>query len=835
MKRIICFLLTLALAIASFTVYAEEKTTNEKNVIISASQINCLKELDIIPSVSTSETAYVTREMQAVTLMKLLNITSVDEAIQKGLIDNLDNGETDLQQYVRFGEVARGMLIALGYKSVVEMSSGDFSTYITLAEDLKISRGLGLSVDDYVTEQEFALMILRLMDTPMVEFDFSDKTLNEGDDENTILSKYHDVYYGEGIITSNHYTNLSGPTALKTRTIIIDGSDEYNVGDTNAKYLVGYKVEYYYKLDEVMDEKTLLWVYADEEENGEIYLEYEDIEDYNALVYRYYDGNRVKNAVINNSAAIIYNGVSVPASSLTKEQMMPEVGEVTLLNTDGDSKYDVVIIMDYYVATIGYVNNESETINFSEDDVLSVVLEGYKDYDLFDKDYEKLDIKDLKTKMIAWVAESTDKSYITLLLSEETIKGSITGKRTEEGIEYLKIDDKEYPVKAVKSPDSLTIGTYGTFSLGFDGSIANWTTSLGKNKNFVYTINAFIDSETDKIMMKVFDDQIKTVTCVENLKINGIKYSNLSAAEQELKSYGDGIMIVETTEAGEIKSVETSISENDGSGRPYVIGSVPKEGQGAGTLYKKAVGNLLCNYFGLADDCVVFMVPEDRSEYDKYKKGGPELIKNDTTVYGITGYKTSEEQSRCVAAVYDRTFSASASSAVSRATTAITEVSMGLDANDEAIYTVTGKVMYTKADTTFYVKDEELLEKIKEGNIIRVDTDASKVAVAVNVDYNYESGTSLVSTGGAYGDSYRMGQGKIIKKWDDGVLLDTAGIYSYIQNQWVPLGVSNMWTWKETRNGLSLESISTAEINVGDKMIYWQGYGGIDNILIIKN
>lgn len=838
MRKIISFLLATVM-MGSFTAYAEEITVNdnlkEEKAIISAAQIDCLSKLDIIPSVSASETAYITREMQAVTLMKLLNIRSVDMAVEKGLIDTLDNGETDLEQYVRFGEVARGMITALGYKPIVESGSRGFNAYITLAEELKISRGLGLSADDYVTEQEFSLMILRLMETPMVEFNLADKTLSKGTDEYTILSEYHDIYSGEGIITSNHYTNLSGPTDLKEGTIVIDSKDEFMKGDTKAEYLVGYKVEYYYKYDEDMDEKTLLWVYADEEENGELYLESEDIVDYEISGYKYDTGNRVKDAVFDNDVAIIYNGVAVSKSSLTKEQMMPIVGEVTLLNTDSDSKYEVAIIMNYNVVTVGSVNTDKGIINFREENAESISLEEYKAYDLFDKEYKQLNITDIRNKMVVWMAESCDKTYVTMIFTTETLTGEITGKRVDDGRVILTIAGKEHFVKAVKDADSLKIGAYGTFSLGIDGSIADWVVNIGANKKFVYAVNAFEDSETERIMLRAFDGEMKTLSCIEKVKINGERFSNNETAIQELKTVVDGLMIIETTAEGEIKAIETPASKYDGSGRPYVVGSVPKQGEGEGTLFIRRHGNLLCNYFGLADDCAVFMVPSDRSDYDKYRLGGAELLGSAVTVYGVTGYKTSEEQSRCIAAVYDRTLNVGDSSASSRTTTAITEVSLGLNENDEAIYKVTGKAMYTNSNVTFTVKDEALMEKVREGNVVRVDTDTWGAATAVTVDYDYEKGTASVSTGGAYGDNYRVGQGKIIKKWDDGVYLDTAGIYSYIQNQWIPLGVCNMWTWEKTRNGMEIKQITAADIKIGDKLIYWQGYGGIDNILIIKN
>lgn len=45
----------------------------------------------------------------------------------------------------------------------------------------------------------------------------------------------------------------------------------------------------------------------------------------------------------------------------------------------------------------------------------------------------------------------------------------------------------------------------------------------------------------------------------------------------------------------------------------------------------------------------------------------------------------------------------------------------------------------------------------------------------------------------------------------------------------------NMWTWEKSRNGMTLKSITAADINVGDKMVYWQSCGGYMSMLIFKN
>ena len=90
---------------------------------------------------------------------------------------------------------------------------------------------------------------------------------------------------------------------------------------------------------------------------------------------------------------------------------------------------------------------------------------------------------------------------------------------------------------------------------------------------------------------------------------------------------------------GEITLLQTATDTFEERNRLFVEGVIPKQGAGVGVLYKRNMGNLLTNSFALEDDATVFIIPSDPDNYQKYVKGGPELIPNDATVYGITGYK----------------------------------------------------------------------------------------------------------------------------------------------------------------------------------------------------
>lgn len=120
----------------------------------------------------------------------------------------------------------------------------------------------------------------------------------------------------------------------------------------------------------------------------------------------------------------------------------------------------------------------------------------------------------------------------------------------------------------------------------------------------------------------------------------------------------DGIVRYKLNANDEITLFQTADTTYTKDGRLFVEAKIPKQGEGVGVLFKKNYGNLFSTYFALEDNAAVFVIPTDKTDYDKYIMGGPEIFDNDDTVYGVTGYKLKFDDDRCAAAVYGKSVKA---------------------------------------------------------------------------------------------------------------------------------------------------------------------------------
>lgn len=195
-------------------------------------------------------------------------------------------------------------------------------------------------------------MLYKCIDIPVMtaKYEAGHMVYTVSEDE-TFLEKRHEIYFAKGIVTANENTSLSG-TMGTSKSMIQIGDTLYNVGKNDCADLLEYYVKVYYKADD--DDYTLLWAYADDGKNNELYLETDDIDSFSDGVCSYDYNGQVKKAKMDKGAYYIYNGRAAALSKIPR--LKPINGEVTLLDYNNDGKYDTAIIMDYISAVVDDVN-----------------------------------------------------------------------------------------------------------------------------------------------------------------------------------------------------------------------------------------------------------------------------------------------------------------------------------------------------------------------------------------------------------------------------------------------------------------------------------------------
>ena len=245
------------------------------------------------------------------------------------------------------------------------------------------------------------------------------------------------------------------------------------------------KVEAFVKdRKEGRDEIVYLFPYG----NDELVINGEDVIGTNGTCTEltYYKGDSTRRASISVAADIVVNGQIKP--DYTATDFKPEDGVVRLINNDGSSEYDVVMITSYQTMVVDYKQKAEPAIKnkftkgtslttlpleLETGDVLSVKKNG------IEIGYDGIQIGD-----VLKVAESSlsGKRVIEILVSSDVVEGIVTTKKTDDkGNTIVIVDNTSYILsqafeKAVTAGDTEArnpvIGKGYQFSLDSDGKIA---------------------------------------------------------------------------------------------------------------------------------------------------------------------------------------------------------------------------------------------------------------------------------------------------------------------------------------------------------------------------
>lgn len=835
MKKITAWLLTLILVfnVCAVSVLAgSEKTAKKFDVLIGLGFTERIEE-----------NTYLTRGKYASIMMSCYgyNDESMSKAAAMEIVGLADDGAYNENGYTSFGEAARGLVTLLGYDAEVKYSGANAQEFVRIANRLDITSGVGLkNFDSKITEEEFAIMLYNCLDIPVMMSVIKDLTMNISTYENeTFLSKRHDVYYSKGIVTANEYTTLSSPDGIGSGMVNI-GNETYYVGNTDACDLLGYETEFYYRNDD--GEYTLLWIYADPDKNSEIYVEDEDILSFENGIFIYEKEGREKKVKMSHNVSYIYNGKAAVPEDIPA--LVPDNGDITFVDYNRDGSYEVVIIMSYIAALAADININDEILYTSGEGETKYILEDYDDVFFYSSKYEKLKLSDIHQNNALWIAEDIGGTMLTILVSANVIEGTVRGTGTDSnGRKTVIIGDEEYKF-AFNSLGSIAIGEAGTFYIDIAGRIAGFDT-MNLNYQIGWIISAFVsDDDEDTLCAKIFDGDFKVYTCSKKLAFNGERKKDIRDIINVLKDGGEKvkgqIIRFKLNIDGEVTFLQTATQSYAEKDRLFVEGVIPKQGQGVGVLFKKNYGNFFTNYFALEDEAVVFVIPNDTENYDKYIKGGPELFGNDSTIYGVTGYKLNPDDDRCIAAVYDKTVSAGGDT-VTNVASVIKSINKALLPNDDIGYEVNyysiSIAPSTITEMTAYVGDDELINGLQSGDLVRIDIDDDKQITALQRIYSAEEKTFIENIGGTqWGGQFRGNGGPVTQKLKNSVKFSVSGSYaSYMTTEMLLLDYCAIYVSSEGKNGKRKLRIGTkSDIEVGDNIVYTTRVGQDFRVIVYK-
>lgn len=339
---------------------------------------------------------------------------------------------------MEIAHVIKALVVALGYGWKAEAYGGYPAGYIKVAAELDLTDGLTKGMNDIASRVDFLNMVNVALDVPICRMkSVSGDVMDfEIDEDVTVLSEYHNIYFDEAVVENDKAMAISSSIKIEDDIVYIGGRKLY-VGDVTEVYsYFGKKVEYYYRHDKKAETNHLVAV-TPVEENVEIKIAKADFDGFaDGKVSYYNEDGKKKEIKLSSSAAVFYNGEVVTNVS---DAINNFEGTLTVIDNNDDKMAEIIIAKNYtydIVTTVKVAENKIYAKNKVFD------LEPYESVSINVADTgEAITIESIMAGNIIGYAISSDgtKLMMDVLNAGPTVKiTTMSGDKftTEDGIVY---------------------------------------------------------------------------------------------------------------------------------------------------------------------------------------------------------------------------------------------------------------------------------------------------------------------------------------------------------------------------------------------------------------
>lgn len=513
-KRLFAILMIVAF-LPAFYAAAEENSDNTytKNVNI----LHSLGILDNIYVQINDENSYLS-----------------DGIVNKVIFDFNGYNTGDFESYadITVGTAAAKLMYALGYNYMIDNGKRNDTDYYTAAQNINLLKGITADAGKMLASGDFAKMLVNAL---YIEQKMGVKNNDEADyiSVGTYMGT-NNVTKAYGRVEATHETSLTMPKGTSGGKIIISGKT-YSVDFDAAKYL-GYDVEYYAKEDAASDYEKVLCIFP-REYNKSLTIAADDIKDvssdFGEIRYATTD-DKTKTAKISGDFVLIYNG----KYKIKKDVSLfkPKIGEITLLDNNGDGRYEMVSIKEYEVYTVDHIYDN--TI-YDENNKTPLDLSDEKNIRTVKKNGNAASIRQIVAGDIVYATIDAGGEYIEINASDKKINGTVTMLEEADNYMYYTVNGEKYLASRDLKTENI-LNCSGTFYLGPTGIIEKQ--EISRKSNYGILLAAAEDNGIGDMKLKIFTSSGKTE--VFDLEKNAVLYNGTSnriksAQLAELAAYAE--------------------------------------------------------------------------------------------------------------------------------------------------------------------------------------------------------------------------------------------------------------------------------------------------------
>jgi len=686
----------------------------------------------------------------------------ITTATDQKLVVGDDRGTFRPDDQIKYSEAVTIFVRALGYEPKA-LAGGSFPMgYIAAANSIGLTKGLKASPDSPVTRAEVARIAYNALSINLMEqTSFGSNTSYEITDK-TLLEDKLSASLVTGKVNAVGTSVLSSQSALSKNEIDIGGT-VYNTGSVDVRNSLGITLHAYVRNNARSNRATLLALVPTEGKNQTVTIDADRIANIenisSAMSVQYYTDDEHQNKTIKanliKDAQIIYNGKSASKDKFTT----PSEGSITLLDSDGDNKYDTAFVNETvnYVVDRVFTSSEKITDKYNQGS-LELNIEDESKTIVLEKDGKRITLSHLKEWDVITVTKSADGN----LIYANVVSNTKDGKITEKDDTHVYIDGQKYRIaKNFTSP--LTLGTQGTFYLDQSGKIAGFNGAFAKSSNYAFLEKISISQGLDRVLsLKLFTKEGKLVTLStgEKLKVNG--RTNLPAGEA-LKVIGTEPRLItfETDASGKVVEINTHKESLSADSENFTLNLAEND-----VVYRASSSKFMASGVSISVDenTLLFDLPEDGSSLDYAIRDKAFLT--DGALYDIKVFDMTDDYKAGVIIITNseaKIDEASPIAVVDRVTTA-------KDNDGETIHKLyaisEGKsiTLLSKDDKTFKKEDGSVVEM---GDIIQYRKNSQDKVDAVTV--LFEAGKKEAEFKNNISDNLTTIYGKVTKKFADSV------------------------------------------------------------------
>lgn len=420
---------------------------------------------------------------------------------------------------------------------------------------------INASYEDPLTDDMLRKMMFAALEIPVFEYEGSSSLAVS---DTTILNMRFDVYKQKGTVNAVAGMAIAGREEQKDDLVIITVGTEdylYNAGDVDYSEYLGYNVTFYYT--EVDGEDKLLSMSATGMSGDQLRLSFEQITDAerNLTSLSYRIKSKTETVRIARDADFIYNGKT--CYSITRDDLVPDNGYITLIDTDNNDEYDVIKIENYDYVMVAQIDNTNKTV-LNKFDLNAPPYDLNEDSGETEKvnitkngRYIKMDFIS-KGDVLAIMA-SRDGKLINVEVSDKKVSGSVTG--TNPGENEIRIDNTTLKTVGNFNFDEIVLGSaitvgldHNGYAVGFCEEAAADTVLLG----YMYKVTPNEADETRVIHMMTEDNEFVRLNTSSVVTDNGTKISQsaLDGRSPQLIGYR-----LDTD--GNIKNIFTAVDSSE--------------------------------------------------------------------------------------------------------------------------------------------------------------------------------------------------------------------------------------------------------------------------------